>query len=160
MRLLLDTNVLHRLCLPRHPDNRSVVEWLTTVLIRLADRVTVFLPEIADYELRRGLLHLALKEGQETNPRLARLDELGQHLDYLSISTPALRRAASIWAQARHSGRPAASPDALDGDAILAAQALEVGGTVVTENTDHFDGVVPAQRWEEVAAKLGATPSP
>ena len=159
MRLLLDTMVLGSLCHPREPRNRRVAEWLASVLIRLADRVTVYLPEIADYELRRGLLELALKEGLETHPRLARLDELGQHLDYLPISTSAMRRAAKIWRRPK-SGRPTAPPDALDGDAILAAQAIEVGGTVVTENTDHFEGVVPAHRWEEVATQLGTAPSP
>ena len=55
-----------------------------------------------------------------------------------------------LWAETRHSGRPTAGKDALDGDVILAAQALEVGGVVVTENVQHFSSIVSACQWHEV----------
>lgn len=54
MRLLLDTTVLSRLCYPFRAENRSLVEWFEAAL--RADNL-VCVPEIADYETRRGLCH-------------------------------------------------------------------------------------------------------
>ncbi len=39
--------------------------------------------------------------------------------------------------------------EALDGDVILAAQALEVDGVVITENLRHMTRFVTAYRWQE-----------
>lgn len=72
-------------------------------------------PEIADYEVRRELIRAKKREGIE------RLNALIKQLDYLAITTPAMRKAAEYWAQARRQGRPLAADAALDGDVILAA---------------------------------------
>ena len=45
-------------------------------------------------------------------------------------------------------GKPTADPRELDGDVILAAQALQVGGTVVTENPGHLALFVRIERWQ------------
>jgi predicted nucleic acid-binding protein len=66
-----------------------------------------------------------------------------------------MRRAASLWADARHRGLPTAPPDALDSDVILAAQAMEVGGTIVTTNPKHLARFVPAMSWEELEGTRG-----
>jgi hypothetical protein len=63
--------------------------------------------------------------------------------------------AADLWAQARKSGLPTAPPDALDGDVILAAQALLATGpgdvvTVATGNVGHLAQFVDAQPWEKI----------
>jgi hypothetical protein len=55
----------------------------------------VLLPEIADYEVRRELLRAKKTQG------LAHLDALGSLLEYLPITTSAMRQAALFWAQAR-----------------------------------------------------------
>lgn len=49
-------------------------------------------------------------------------------------------------------GTPARPADdaALDIDVILAAQALAVGGTVVTTNPRHLERFVAAKAWEEL----------
>jgi len=61
MNLLLDTGILGRLCHPRQRKNRAVAQWLVQLLRDAAGGVRVFIPEIADYELRRKLLHLILQ---------------------------------------------------------------------------------------------------
>jgi predicted nucleic acid-binding protein len=150
MRLLLDTNVLTRLCHPAKAENAEVAAWLAELLTRDEGQVQVCIPEISDYEARRGLLHVALRNQHSTTKSLQHLDQLNELLTYLPLSTPVMRRAAHLWAQSRKDGRPTAPGEMLDGDVILAAQALEVAGIVVTENTRHLSRFVPAFRWQEV----------
>jgi len=79
MRLLLDANILTRLCHPHKDVNLGVNEWLEKILG--SDPFTVIVPEIADYEVRRGLMHVALKSGQPTTRSLLRLDLLTEKLE-------------------------------------------------------------------------------
>ena len=62
-----------------------------------------------------------------------------------------MRKAAEIWANARGHGMPTAAEQALDGDVILAAQALAVNGTVVTTNPKHVSRFVDAKEWTEIS---------
>jgi predicted nucleic acid-binding protein len=149
VKLLLDSNILTRLCHPSHEENEPIKEWLARVLALEDSTISVCIPEIADYEVRRGLLHVALRSGRSTTKSLLRLDLLSETLDYLPITTETLRRAAGLWAEARRAGQPTAPPEALDGDVILASQALGVAGVVVTENTRHLSRFVPCFRWQE-----------
>jgi len=148
--LLLDTSIASRLCHPAKEANQPIAEWFERLLVENGRSVRVFLPEIVDYEVRRGLVHVALKSGRSTTRSLLRLDRLGETLDYLPLDTRTMRKAAGLWAEARNSGLPTAAPEALDGDAILAAQALLVGGLVVTENVRHLERFVRAYRWADV----------
>jgi predicted nucleic acid-binding protein len=139
VKLLLDTGVLGQICHPRkHVDVRS---WF-----RRAIREHAFLvSELADYELRRELLRIGAARS------LARLDELTRELPYVPITTATWRRAAALWATARNAGNVTAPPDALDGDVLVAAQALEEGAVVVTTNARHFvDLSVGAFEWPAV----------
>jgi hypothetical protein len=43
------------------------------------------------------------------------------------------------------------SDAALDGDVILAAQAILVSGTVITSNRKHLSQFVPTKDWSELA---------
>ena len=63
--------------------------------------------------------------------------------------------AADLWAQARNRGMATAHPKALDGDVILAAQALNSGMpisdfVVATSNVSHLSQFVPAERWDAI----------
>lgn len=149
MNLVLDTGIVGRLCHPNKRANRPFAEWLANRLDGEDEQLRVFLPEIADYELRRKLLHLIAK-GQATEQSIARLNQLGEHLDYLPLTTSAMRRAAKLWADARVRGLPTAEDPGLDGDVILAAQAESVGGTVVTDNPKHLSRFVTAAGWNEL----------
>lgn len=149
MRLLIDTGVLGRLCHPKKAHNQPVVQWLTNLLSKGDESVAVYVPEICDYELRRKLLHL-VETGQATQKSIDRLDDLGRMLDYLPIDTDMMRKAAELWAEARKRGVPTAADVALDGDVILAAQALLIRGTVVTSNRRHLSRFVTAKDWPEI----------
>ncbi len=104
----------------------------------------VLIPEIADYELRRNLLLEGLADS------VRRLDDLKALLTYLPLSTSAMLRAAVFWAEARRRGKPTADPKELDVDVILAAQAYEVDGIVVTENLAHISLFVEARDWRDI----------
>ncbi|MBV8230072.1 MAG: hypothetical protein JO329_08840 [Planctomycetaceae bacterium] len=87
---------------------------------------------------------------------LRRLDQVKATLDYAPLTTAVMLRAAELWAAARRAGRPTAPPEALDGDCLLAAQALLAAGpgdvvTVATDNVGHLARFVDARLWETIA---------
>lgn len=149
MNLLLDTTILGRLCHPKQAQNKPVAQWLAGLLASEDEDLRVFVPEIADYELRRKLLHLISKK-QATQQSIDRLDALAAQLEFLPLSTDTMRRAAEMWAEARSAGLPTAADEALDGDVILAAQTESVGGIVLTENPKHLQRFVVALNWPDV----------
>ena len=107
----------------------------------------VIIPEIADYEVRRELIRL------NAHRSLTALDGLAIRFEYLPLTTAVVRLAAELWAQARKGGFPTAPDPALDGDVVLAAQALSLGVAVVvaTDNVAHLSRFVPADVWQNIA---------
>lgn len=105
----------------------------------------MFVAEIADYEVRRELIRAERYVG------IARLNALQATLPYLPLTTPIMLRAAVLWAEARRRGRPTADPKELDCDVILAAQALEIGAVVMTDNVGHLALFVEAKSWRAIA---------
>ena len=83
---------------------------------------------------------------------LVLLDSLPNQVQYLPLSTPVMRLAADLWAWARNTGRQTAPDPALDGDVILAAQAISLGVPVVvaTVNTAHLSRFVTAELWHAI----------
>jgi len=142
-RIALDTSPLSLLCHPntRMPDVREARQWLRS---QTAAGAIIYLPEIANYELRRELL----RAGKTSS--LRRLDALAAELDYVPLDTAIMRRAAQLWAQARATGQPTAHPEALDADVILAAQAERVGAVVATQNVGHLARFVTAVHWRDI----------
>jgi predicted nucleic acid-binding protein len=130
--------------------NRSAVslacaDWLQQLL---AEGTRVIVPEIVDYEVRRELLRAQKNVGVE------RLDRLVGLLEYLPLTTPAMRQAALFWAQARQRGRPTAADNTIDGDMILVAQAMTLGDpgmVIATTNVGHLSLFAPAKLWTEIA---------
>ena len=125
----------------RSARSLACAKWLQDLA---ATGVRIIVPEIADYEIRRELVRAGRTNG------IAHLDALGRLLEYLPISTAAMRQAAVFWSQARNQGKPTASDAALDADAILAAQAATMGATT---NVGHLTRFVPADEWHNVAAE-------
>ena len=136
---LLDAGVLGQASHPRR--NPEFAQWFDRLL---ATETAVIIPEIADYEVRRELLRA------ERDVGIRRLDQLKAALTYLPITTTVMLRAAQLWAEARQRGRPTADPKALDCDVVLAAQALEVGAAVVTDNIGHLSLFVEAKNWRDI----------
>jgi predicted nucleic acid-binding protein len=117
----------------------------------LSAGVSVRVPEIADYEIRRELLRAGKTEG------ISRLDQLKQQIGYVPLTTEIMLLAAQFWADARNQGLQTASDQALDADVIPAAQAeaLENGSDnspveVATENPRHLSRFVTAKLWWEI----------
>jgi predicted nucleic acid-binding protein len=137
--LVLDSGPLGKIAHPR--PNPDIALWLDSLL---AAEDLVVIPEITDYEVRRSFLLSGL------NASLTRLNALKQTLIYEPISTPVMLKAAELWAEARRRGRTTADPKELNGDVILAAQALSVGGIVVTDNKGHLEQFVEAKTWQEL----------
>ena len=147
-RIVLDTGVLSLLTLrvgvPKGDDCKA---WLAGLL---RSGRAAHVPEVADYELRRELTRAGKTAG------LARLDAFNALPGrYLPLTTPAMRRAAELWAQVRNQGRPTAPDEDIDGDVILSAQALTQGWLpadviVATPNTKHIGRFLTARRWEDI----------
>ena len=142
--ILLDAGPLGMITHPR--QNREIAEWLQSILDAGA---SVVIPEIADYEVRRELLRAGKDKGVE------RLDSLKEAVPYLPITTPAMLKAAALWARARNEGQPTADDKALDADVILAAQAAllsEEGASAViaTTNVGHLSRFADARHWREI----------
>ncbi len=135
--LLLDTGVLGRLCNPTAERVRPYSFWLIEFLER-SDANRAVVPEIADFELRRELVRSARAAGLQRTRQIDKLDALSTRLQYLPVTTVDWRRASDLWADSRNEGRPSASPAALDGDVILAAQAIRVGAGIATFNRRHL----------------------
>ncbi len=94
--ILLDAGPLGLVSNPRYsPQNTACAQWLQALL---AGGERVIVPEIADYEIRRELLRAGKRHG------VARLDAMVAWLEYLPITTAAMRRAAELWALARQRG--------------------------------------------------------
>jgi predicted nucleic acid-binding protein len=78
------------------------------------------------------------------------LDELTREIRYIPVTTATWRAAARLWALQRKAGRVTAAEGGLDGDVLIAAQALAKDAVIVTPNTRHFDSMVRAVTWQEV----------
>jgi predicted nucleic acid-binding protein len=130
---------------PTNPKYVACLKWIAELE---AGGSTVVIPEIADYELRRNLI-------LESPASVRRLDGLVTRLRYVPLTTPAMKLAAMLWADARRAGKPTADKHALDVDVILAAQArlaIEAGhkAIVATTNLKHLIQYVDADLWHNV----------
>jgi predicted nucleic acid-binding protein len=107
----------------------------------------VLVPALAYYE--------ALREFERRQAAM-QAERLKQYcLDparFIPLTTEHLTLAARLWGETRRGGRSTASGDSLDGDVLLAAQALSLGLSpgeyvVATTNVSHLSRFVPAVDW-------------
>lgn len=144
--ILLDAGIIGLVTNPKlSAESFACTQWLQ-ILVSSGNRVII--PEIADYEVRRELLRANKVKG------IARLDELTQFLEYLPITTVAMRQAALFWAQARQQGQPTAGDKTIDGDIILVAQAVTLAVpdiVIATTNVGHLSRFVSADLWQNIS---------
>lgn len=144
--IVLDTGPLGLVTNPKlSSESAACAQWLQTHIAR-GNRVII--PEIADYELRRELLRANKING------IARLNELAKVLEYVPITTIAMRQAAKFWAQARQQGQPTAGDKTIDGDMILVAQAVSLAVpdlVIATTNVGHLARFVASELWQNIA---------
>jgi hypothetical protein len=150
MIVVLDTGPLGLITNPRATAaNDACRAWMAGLA---SAGVRIVVPEIADYEIRRELLRLNRVRG------IAYLDSLSAQTGYLPISTATMHKAAELWAQARRIGLPTAPDLALDGDVILAAQALLLAAqeaeqvVIATTNPAHLQRYAAAEEWSHIQA--------
>lgn len=143
--ILLDSGPLCLITNPRASKEAAACgQWLVNALTGGA---TVLVPAIADYEVRRELIRARRTAG------IGRLDAFIEQVGFLPITTAAMRRAAAFWAETRQQGRPTAADAALDGDVILAAQAVTLERAeviVATTNPKHLSRFVEANLWVDI----------
>lgn len=143
--VLLDVGPLGLLAHTRTPPIVIACRQWLAALTAAGRRVIV--PEITDFEVRRELLRINQSSG------VRRLDALAGQLEYLPLTTAAMRRAAELWALARQQGQPTAAATDLDSDVILAAQARTLGVAslvIATTNVGHLARFVPAELWQNI----------
>lgn len=157
--IILDASPLSLLAQrPGHVEGTLCRDWYQ----RLADIGCIFfIPEIAEYEIRRELLRLRNADA------IQRLDDLRNGTaEFLPLTTPAILLAAQLWAEARQVGRPTAGAEALDADALITAQARVLipaayglsSAVIATLNVGHMAALanvgptppVPAELWSDI----------
>ena len=146
--VILDTGVLGLVTNPSAaPGPEACKTWLKRLLL---NGVIVAVPEIADYELRRELLRADKLRGIRT------LDVLRSQLLFVPITSAMMLKAAEIWAQLWKQGQPTSAPGSLDGDVIVAAQALlaaeanALDPVVATDNVGHLGRMITAAEWRTI----------
>lgn len=147
--IFLDTGPLGILTNPkRPPETIAALQWAVDMMVA-GHRFMV--PAIADYEVRRELERAGKING------IAALDAWNSAYPdrYLPVSDSALRLGAKLWANARNAGTATADPKELDGDVLIAAQALDTGlppseFIIATVNVGHLALFVPADLWTNI----------
>ena len=137
-----------------HPQktlaHETCKKWLENLV---TNRVTIILPAIVDYELRRDYIR------RRNFQSLRRLNDLPNLITYSYLEDFDLRLAAELWAQMRQTGQPTAAPQALDVDCLLVAQVRrEVAARnlapdewiIATSDIGDLNRLAPAAIWPEI----------
>jgi predicted nucleic acid-binding protein len=145
--ILLDTGIIGLVTNPKAtPEGEACSAWLQG---KLRAGVRVLVPEICDYEHRRGLLRVGKAKD------LTKLDALKAALGSDPITSEIMLQAAEFWAEARRRGFSTADDKALDSDMILCAHAEMLGRrghkvVIATTNVKHLSLFTDARAWKDI----------
>ena len=149
LTIFLDAGPLGLVTNPKKtPDTIAAAQW---VFDMEAAGHRFLVPAIADYEVRRELIRAGKTNG------IARLNifNAAEPGRFLSVTDAALLLGADLWARARQAGTATADPKELDGDVLIAAQALDMGiprsdFIIATVNVGHLALFAPADLWTNI----------
>ncbi len=149
LTVFLDAGPLGLITNPKKtPITIAVAQW---VFDMEAAGHRFLVPAIADYEVRRELVRVGKATG------IARLNAFNaaEPDRFLSVTNTALILGADLWARARNAGTATADPKELDGDVLIAAQALDMGlptsdFIIATVNVGHLSLFAPADLWTNI----------
>ena len=119
----LDTNIVSYMI----KNNRTVNARYEKVISRNDNCI---IPLMVYFEIRRGLL------ANDAHNRTRLFENLCLDLDVEKLSVDDIDVAAKIYAERKPKGKPM-----YDTDLLIAAQCINRGYVLVTNNTDHFDDV-------------------
>ena len=144
LTVILDSGPLGLVTNPKKtPETVAAAQW---VFDMEAAGHRFIVPAVADYEVRRELIRAGKTNG------IARLNTFNaaEPDRFLSVTDAALLLGADLWAQARNAGTATADPKELDGDVLIAAQALDMGlpatdFIIATVNVGHLALIRPCQ---------------
>ena len=127
-------------------DTDIVIEYLkgTDRVVEQVDSLpsdtSISVTEITSYELYKGVYYTGNQEMQEEVESF--LDDAG----IIPLDRDAQRIAGEIYAELRESGKLIN-----DADILIAATTCSAGGTLVTNNTSHFQRIdrLPIENWME-----------
>jgi len=150
MIVFLDSAPLSDATNPTRGDANAAqcARWVQNLVVA---GVTVCIPEIIDYELRRVLIWKDRREG------IRRLNDLRKIAEFVPLSQSAISKAAELWAYARKNGIRTAHDEALDIDMLLLAQVQShfiPDGDVVIATADVSDlsrFAVDARKWQDIS---------
>lgn len=152
LAILLDTGPLGLVTAPvGHTDGDSCKQWYAT-LEAIGSRF--YVPQIADYELRRELIrsHKTESVAMLNTFNKAEADR------YLCLTADQIHLAAQFWARLRNEHRAGTDDKSLDADLLIAAQAEELLNSdpflddviVATTNPKHLKSVTRAELWSDI----------
>jgi len=119
----LDTNIISYLL---RGDKDVYDRWLHE---RLKGNKSI-IPLVAYYEARRGLI------AAKATARLREFEEMCNALSVDVLTLADIDTASDIYAKQKKQGKPIG-----DADILIAAQAVNRGYTLVTNNVKHFKGI-------------------
>ena len=149
LTIFLDSGPLGLITNPkRTPDAIAATNWAIDMMTA-GHRFLV--PAIANYEVRRELV----RGGKTKGIAVLEAWNSAYRDRYLPLTDSALFLAADLWARSRNAGTPTADPKELDGDVLIAAQALDLGlppsdFIIATVNVGHLAQFVPADLWTNI----------
>ena len=104
MILILDTNILISLVTnPDSSDNtKKCQEWIYKMFAR---GCTIKIPDVCEYEVRRGLILSTLNRIAGSTDKISRLDSWLEIFESLSLTREVLIEAADKWAMLQKQGK-------------------------------------------------------
>jgi predicted nucleic acid-binding protein len=135
---VIDTGPLNALCHPK--SDQATADWVTHQFDTVPGFVLI-VPEVVDYELRRGYLRGAHynKDPQDrakAEQSLQTLELLLTRFELAPVTTSIWHRAAKLWADVRGIHQATAPDPALDADVLVVSCTLERGATLLAGDGD------------------------